>query len=138
VRAVGLKVLKNKLSEYVRLAQRGETILVTDRERVVAELVPPRDGRSPAVADAVLAELVRQGWLTPAAHPLTAPPSRVPVASFNELMRELGTTVPIGDLPRRVGGSGSALRGGSHPAANVVLRAAHREPTGPIRGVEPR
>lgn len=38
MRAVGLKILKNKLSEYVRLAASGETVLVTDRERVVAEL----------------------------------------------------------------------------------------------------
>jgi len=38
MRAVGLKVLKNKLSEYVRLAASGETVLVTDRDRVVAEL----------------------------------------------------------------------------------------------------
>lgn len=89
MRAVGLKVLKNKLSEYVRLAQGGETILVTDRDRVVAELVPPRAGRSPAVADAVLAELVRNGWVTPAARPLTASPPRAPVIPFEELMREL-------------------------------------------------
>jgi antitoxin (DNA-binding transcriptional repressor) of toxin-antitoxin stability system len=89
MRAVGLKVLKNKLSEYVRLAQGGETILVTDRDRVVAELVPPREGRAPAVADAVLAELVRKGWITPAARPLSGPPPRVPVATFEELMREL-------------------------------------------------
>jgi len=89
MRAVGLKVLKNKLSEYVRLAQGGETILVTDRDRVVAELVPPRAGRSPEVADAVLAELVRNGWVTPAARPLTGPPKRVPLIAFEELMREL-------------------------------------------------
>jgi hypothetical protein len=31
MRAVGLKTLKNKLSEYVRLAANGETVLVTDR-----------------------------------------------------------------------------------------------------------
>ena len=36
MRAVGLKILKNKLSEYVRLAASGETVLVTDRDRVVA------------------------------------------------------------------------------------------------------
>lgn len=89
MRAVGLKVLKNKLSEYVRLAQGGETILVTDRDRVVAELVPPREGRAPVVADAVLAELVRKGWITPAARPLSGPPPRVPVTTFEELMREL-------------------------------------------------
>jgi len=32
MRAVDLKVLKNKLSEYVRLAAGGETVLVTDRD----------------------------------------------------------------------------------------------------------
>jgi len=42
VEAVGLKVLKNRLSEYVRLAASGETVLVTDRDRVVAEGSPPR------------------------------------------------------------------------------------------------
>ena len=89
MRAVGLRVLKNKLSEYVRLAQGGETILVTDRDRVVAELVPPRAGRGPAVADAVLAELVRQGWLTPPARPLSGVPPRTPVTGFDALMREL-------------------------------------------------
>ena len=44
MKAVGVKVLKNKLSEYVRLAESGETVLVTDRDRVVAELGPPRPG----------------------------------------------------------------------------------------------
>ena len=66
MRAVGLKVLKNKLSEYVRLAAGGETVLVTDRDRVVAELGPPSAGRAEEVGDAALAELVRRGLLTPA------------------------------------------------------------------------
>jgi antitoxin (DNA-binding transcriptional repressor) of toxin-antitoxin stability system len=65
VRSVDLKVMKNKLSEYVQLAADGETVLVTDRDRVVAELVPPRPGRSPLRADAMLADAVREGWLTP-------------------------------------------------------------------------
>jgi antitoxin (DNA-binding transcriptional repressor) of toxin-antitoxin stability system len=89
VRAVGLKVLKNKLSEYVRLARGGETILVTDRDQVVAELVPPRVDRATTVADAVLVDLMRQGWLTPAARPLTRPPARVPITNLPDLMREL-------------------------------------------------
>ena len=42
MRAVGLTVLKNKLSEYVRAAAAGETVLVTDRDRVVADIGPPR------------------------------------------------------------------------------------------------
>lgn len=89
MRAVGLKILKNKLSEYVRLAQGGETVLVTDRDRVVAELGPPQAGRGAVVGDAVLAELIRKGWITPAPRPLTGPPPRVPVATFADLMREL-------------------------------------------------
>ena len=36
MRWVGLKILKNKLSEYVRLAAGGETVLITDCDRVVA------------------------------------------------------------------------------------------------------
>ena len=68
MRSVGLKVLKNKLSEYVRLVANGETVLVTDRDRVVAELVPPRPGRSPLLADAQLASAVREGWLVPPAY----------------------------------------------------------------------
>jgi hypothetical protein len=38
MRAVGIKILKNKLSEYVRRAAAGESVLVTDRDRVVAQL----------------------------------------------------------------------------------------------------
>jgi antitoxin (DNA-binding transcriptional repressor) of toxin-antitoxin stability system len=89
MRSVGLKVLKNKLSEYVRLAASGETVLVTDRDRVVAELGPPREGRSPLLADARLAEAVRQGWITPQALPPGAPPPRNPVTSLRNLLREL-------------------------------------------------
>jgi prevent-host-death family protein len=49
MRSVGLKVLKNKLSEYVRLAAQGETVLVTDRDRVVAEIIPPEKNRTPVL-----------------------------------------------------------------------------------------
>src|SRR6187549_1478254 len=76
MRAVGLKVLKNKLSEYVRLAAGGEVVLITDRDRVVAELVPPRPGRAEWVSDSQLAEAVRQGWITPALIGGTEAPSR--------------------------------------------------------------
>lgn len=89
MKAVGIKVLKNKLSEYVRMAERGEKILVTDRDRVVAEMGPPEASRSPLIADALLAEAVRQGWITPPALPARGAPPRNPVTSFRELMREL-------------------------------------------------
>lgn len=89
MRSVGLKVLKNKLSEYVRLAANGETVLVTDRDRVVAELGPPREGRSPLLADAQLAEAVRRGWVTPQVLPPGGLPPRAPVASLRVLLQEL-------------------------------------------------
>jgi len=69
MRTVGLKVLKNKLSEYVRLASQGERVLIADRDRVVAELVPPEPGRAERVSDAVLAGLVREGLVTPPLSP---------------------------------------------------------------------
>ena len=89
MRAVGLKVLKNKLSEYIRLAASGETVLVTDRDRVVAEIVPPRAGRSPLLADAMLEEAYRKGLITPAVNPSGVIPASKPVMTFDELMRDL-------------------------------------------------
>lgn len=88
MRSVGLKVLKNKLSEYVRLAAGGETVLVTDRDRVVAEIVPPQSGRSPFLSDALLAEAVREGWLTPPTLTGGVPQGKA-VAPLAELMGEL-------------------------------------------------
>lgn len=89
MRAVGLKILKNRLSEYVRLAAGGETVLVTDRDRVVAELVPPREGRSPLLADAMLAEAVRRGWITPASIGPGLPPPRAPAMKLADVLRAL-------------------------------------------------
>jgi antitoxin (DNA-binding transcriptional repressor) of toxin-antitoxin stability system len=89
MRAVELKTLKNRLSEYVRLAAGGETVLVTDRDRVVAELVPPRQGRSVRLDDAVLAAAVRNGWLTAPLVVRDGPPPRQPVAPLDQVLREL-------------------------------------------------
>jgi antitoxin (DNA-binding transcriptional repressor) of toxin-antitoxin stability system len=101
MRSVGLKVLKNRLSEFVRLAAGGETVLVTDRNRVVAEIVPPQGGRTPRLPDTLLADAVREGWLTPAAHTDGSPPPRKPIMAFRDLMKELlGRTARIGDLSR--------------------------------------
>lgn len=89
MRAVGIKVLKNKLSEYVRLAEGGETVLVTDRDRVVAELVPPDRSRSPMLADALLADAMRQGLVTPPALASAEAPPRKPVITLARLQRSL-------------------------------------------------
>ena len=89
MKSVGLKILKNRLSEYVRMAAGGEVILVTDRDQVVAEIVPPAPTRSYAVADALLAEGVRNGWIRPAVLSQEGVPPRKPVASLKRILQEL-------------------------------------------------
>src|SRR5262249_1633742 len=89
MRAVGLKLLKNKLSEYIRLVARGETVLVTDRDRIVAEISPPAAGRGDSVTDAHLAALLRDGVLRPPLAPRGTVPPRKPVAATETILREL-------------------------------------------------
>jgi antitoxin (DNA-binding transcriptional repressor) of toxin-antitoxin stability system len=89
MRAVGLKMLKNRLSEYIRIAAGGETVLVTDRDRIVAEIVPPQGRRSPVVAEALLAQAVREGWISPPTFAGNTPPPRKPIMAFDDLMEEL-------------------------------------------------
>jgi antitoxin (DNA-binding transcriptional repressor) of toxin-antitoxin stability system len=89
MKSVGLKVLKNRLSEYVRMAAQGELILVTDRDQVVAEIGPPDRTRALHVADALLAESVRNGWVRPPVLRQQGAPPRKPVVSFRKLMSEL-------------------------------------------------
>lgn len=89
MRSVGIKVLKNRLSEYVRLVASGETVLVTDRDRVVAELGPPQAGRGAEVSDATLAEGIREGWLRAPLSRRTPLPPRRPVAPLARILAEL-------------------------------------------------
>ena len=89
MRAVGIKVLKNKLSEYVRLAAAGETVLITDRDRVVAQLGPTPPTQAASVADALLADAIREGLITPATLPPGKPRPGAAVASLAELLAEL-------------------------------------------------
>jgi prevent-host-death family protein len=86
MRSVGLKVLKNKLSEFVRLAAAGETVVITDRGRVVAEIVPPR--REP---ESIIERGVREGWIRPAVRGKDWPPRSKPVPglTFEQLMADL-------------------------------------------------
>ena len=57
--SVGIRELKNRLSEYLRMVRRGEVILVTDRGEAVAELHQPVN----APEAAVYPELLRRARL---------------------------------------------------------------------------
>ncbi len=41
MKAVGIKVLKDNLSKFLRLVREGETVLVMDRDEVIAEIHRP-------------------------------------------------------------------------------------------------
>jgi len=64
MKSVGLRELKNRLSEYVREVRSGEAVLVTDRGEVVAELTPPGQGSDERSVAAGLVALARRGQLT--------------------------------------------------------------------------
>ncbi|HYG61167.1 MAG TPA: prevent-host-death protein [Thermoanaerobaculia bacterium] len=90
MRAVARRALEDQLDEFLHLVQEGETILVTEHDRVIAELVPPREsGDLPAMNPALL-DGVRKGWITPPALAKEpAPPLPPPVAPLEDILREL-------------------------------------------------
>ncbi|HUY26690.1 MAG TPA: hypothetical protein VMV27_04660 [Candidatus Binataceae bacterium] len=70
MKSVGVKQLKARLSEYLRMVQAGETVLVTDRDEVVAELRFTR--RRPGTPDSLaemLDSLAERGEVTRASLP---------------------------------------------------------------------
>lgn len=86
---VGIRELRQNASEYVRRAESGETIEVTDRGRPVARLAPlPRGG-------SILDRLIAEGKMTPATRdwrtlppPAPATPGARPLSEIVDEMRE--------------------------------------------------
>ena len=64
MKTVGVRDLKNKLSEYLRGVRLGDSVLVTDRGEVVAELLPPGQGQVDPAVPAGLQSLAKRGLLT--------------------------------------------------------------------------
>jgi prevent-host-death family protein len=65
MKAVGIKEMKARLSEYVRAVRAGEVVLVTDRGEVVAELRPPTERAEMAgTLEGALAALKEAGEVT--------------------------------------------------------------------------
>jgi antitoxin (DNA-binding transcriptional repressor) of toxin-antitoxin stability system len=88
--AVGIRELKNNLSQYVRRVEGGERIAVTAHGRVVAELGPPQAARRkyPGRLD----ELIAQGKARPPLEegdPLEGCPDiRLPPGTAKQLIDE--------------------------------------------------
>ncbi len=64
MKAVGLRELKNRLSEYIRQVRSGEGVLVTDRGEVVAELSAPGQSIAEHEVPTALVTLARRGLIT--------------------------------------------------------------------------
>jgi antitoxin (DNA-binding transcriptional repressor) of toxin-antitoxin stability system len=94
MKAVGVRELKNRLSEYLRWVKAGEDILVTERGEVIAELHAPTP-RSARPSAPGLEELARQGLARlgtrndPGAYP-SLDPVLVPGAAMRLLDAERG------------------------------------------------
>jgi antitoxin (DNA-binding transcriptional repressor) of toxin-antitoxin stability system len=92
IKTVGIKELKNKLSAYLREVRRGARVLVSDRNRVVAELHEPRAGYAADDAiDPTLAEWIDAGAVAPPTMPkakLPASPVRLPDGAAEKLLDE--------------------------------------------------
>ena len=62
---VGLRELKNRLSEYVSRVKAGASVMVTDRGQPVAELRPVSAEDGGRLRRLSMEDLVRAGLLTP-------------------------------------------------------------------------
>jgi prevent-host-death family protein len=64
MKTVGVRELKNRLSEYLRQVRSGEGVLVTDRGEIVAEISAPGHTTADTTVPAGLAALARRGLVT--------------------------------------------------------------------------
>ena len=82
IKTVGIKELKNKLSAYLRDVRSGVRVLVSDRNRVIAELREPLGAYgADATIDPQLADWIEAGIVTPPAlekTPLPKSPVNLP------------------------------------------------------------
>jgi antitoxin (DNA-binding transcriptional repressor) of toxin-antitoxin stability system len=67
MKTVGVRDLKNRLSEYLREVRSGAGVLVIDRGEVIAELSPPGQGKADTSLPAGVRALARRGLVLPGA-----------------------------------------------------------------------
>jgi antitoxin (DNA-binding transcriptional repressor) of toxin-antitoxin stability system len=94
MKEVGIRELKNRLSEYIRMVREGDVIRVTDRGEVVAELRAPEAASELEQKYPVLAEMARKGLVRlplkpngPGAYPRL--PSVTPPGTAARLLDEI-------------------------------------------------
>ena len=69
IKAVGVKALRDNLSRYLREVRSGTTVLVLDRDEVIAEIREPSADTYPGSKTTVADELAKSGKLIRARSP---------------------------------------------------------------------
>lgn len=68
---VGVKELKNRLTQYLRRTKQGEEVIITERGKPIALIQPIQSAEHPVSLEARLARLAAQGFVTlPTCKPL--------------------------------------------------------------------
>jgi antitoxin (DNA-binding transcriptional repressor) of toxin-antitoxin stability system len=91
MRSVGIKALKAHLSRYIDLVKKGEVVLVTDRDEVVAELRLPSQLAPSKVSrwDLALQEEARRGSVVLAKNKQSRLPAPAAPASDSDESQEI-------------------------------------------------
>ncbi|MDY6935078.1 MAG: type II toxin-antitoxin system prevent-host-death family antitoxin [Spirochaetota bacterium] len=64
---VGIRNLRNSLSQYLNLVKKGEKILITDHNKVIAEIIPPRTNQTKSdMLQKYLSEQIENGTIVKA------------------------------------------------------------------------
>jgi antitoxin (DNA-binding transcriptional repressor) of toxin-antitoxin stability system len=137
MKVVGVRELKNRLSEFLRQVKGGEEVLITDRGQVVAELRPPRAPASDASENPLLEELVRRGLPTRAGRLVTSELSLL--EGHRALVRAVSQGVPREGRAAEL--SAALARAAIHVCVprlgpEVIERAARPLPVEPVRSLD--
>lgn len=87
---VGIKELKDKLTQYLHRTRKGEEVIVTDRGKPIAVIQPIQSAEPVASLEAKLAKLAAQGLVTlPTRKPLKkVRPVKVSGTSLSKVILE--------------------------------------------------
>ena len=77
---VGIRELKNRLTQYLRRTKQGEEVIITERGKPIALIQPIRSVEHPVSLEARLAKLAAQGFVT---LPTQKPLKRVRLANVS-------------------------------------------------------
>ena len=61
---VGIRELKNRLTQYLRRTKQGEEVIITERGKPIALIQPIQSAEHPVSLEARLAKLAAQGFVT--------------------------------------------------------------------------